>query len=106
MSTTYQNDVVRPRSGPPAHVVDVVRGGPLKGRTTHVPRHHDHAAYVVRSEATDHVNPFRERIRERQRRMGGQHAPSPTDTLGDDYEALVGFEAERAAVAGVEGVPW
>jgi hypothetical protein len=58
------------------------------------------------SVATRQVNPFRQRIRGRQRQMGGQHSPSQTDQLSPEMERLIEFEAARAAAVGEEASPW
>ena len=53
------------------------------------------------------VNPFRARIAERRRRLGGQFASPPTDRLSDAVESLLAFEAERAELANaIEVQPW
>src|SRR3972149_4784129 len=90
MNTTSQDDVGRPRNGPRAHVVDVVRGGSLKGEPPTCPRHHDHAADVA----------------------GPAGSPRPAahvTELDDDHEMQIRFEQferERLALAGSGGMPF
>lgn len=59
MNTPLLSNVVDHVSVPRAHVVDVVRGGSLKGEPTTCPRHQHHPAYVGWSGKADHVNPYR-----------------------------------------------
>lgn len=86
----------RPRNRPRGGAVCV---GGYYVDAAHVPPSASDKPYLG-DRATTHVNPFRARARERQRRWGGQYAAPPTDTLSGEQEALLAFEAERMRLAG------
>lgn len=116
MNTTSLIDVGRPRNRPRAHVVDVVRGGSLKGEPPTSPRHHDQTVNVGRAEAIAHVNPYRESASQRLIRwgyLGGCHAASrgivcsaddireaAANAIAPEIEAFEKFEAERLEIVG------
>jgi len=51
------------------------------------------------------LNPFREQIRERLRRLGGQYAASGADRLDDETERLLEFEFQRLVLANDQNMP-
>jgi len=95
-NTSYQSDLSDASDIGHGHRTDGQGGVRLKtGRTDTSPVH---CSRTVRAD-TGQGNPFYDRASQRlieRGHKGGQHTASQTDTLGDEGEALVAFEAELA----------